>query len=100
MQGGLPPAGPVAGDVVAIACDESGFSGGNLLDPATPVIAHASVDLSVAEAVEVIAELRSGFRFSPRELKSGRFLRAGAAVEWLLAAVAGRSHVHVKVDRT
>jgi hypothetical protein len=27
LQGGLPPADPVAGTVVEIACDESGFSG-------------------------------------------------------------------------
>src|SRR5579859_4166343 len=47
LQGGLPPADPVAGTVVQIACDESGFSGTNLLDPATPVFTHASVDLSV-----------------------------------------------------
>jgi len=46
LQGGLPPVDAVAGAVVEIACDESGFSGTNLLDPATPVITHASVDLS------------------------------------------------------
>ncbi len=101
LQGGLPPVGAVTGTVVEIACDESGFSGTNLLDPATPVITHASVDLSVAEAVELIAQLRSGYRFSPNEFKSGRFLRgarAGQALEWLLAALAGRAHVHL-VDK-
>jgi hypothetical protein len=101
LQGGLPPADTVAGAVVEIACDESGFSGTNLLDPATPVITHASVDLSVGEAVELIAALRSGFRFSPNEFKSGQFLRgpkAGAALEWLLAALRGRAHVHL-VDK-
>ena len=51
LQGGLPPVDAVAGAVVEIACDESGFSGTNLLDPATPVITHASVDLGVDEAV-------------------------------------------------
>ena len=44
---------------VEIACDESGFSGSNLLDPASPVITHASVDLAVPEADEVITVLRS-----------------------------------------
>jgi hypothetical protein len=102
LQGGLPP-GDVAsgGPVVEIACDESGFSGSNLLDPATPVITHASVDLRVGEAVELIAELRSGFRYSPSEFKSGQFLRspkAVAAVEWFLAALRGRAHVHL-VDK-
>ena len=33
---------------IEIACDESGFSGSNLLDPASPVITHASVDLTVS----------------------------------------------------
>ncbi|MET8154425.1 hypothetical protein ACIBSW_38610 [Actinoplanes sp. NPDC049668] len=101
LQGGLPPTGPVTGAVVEIACDESGFSGTNLLDPATPVITHASVDLSVAEAVALIAALRSGWVHSPSEFKSGRFLRgpnAGAAPAWFLAELTGRAHVHV-VDK-
>jgi len=91
----------VAGAVVEIACDESGFSGTNLLHPASPVIVHASVDLRVGEAVELITALRSGFRFSPREFKSGHFLRspaAGEALEWFLAALRGRAHVHL-VDK-
>jgi hypothetical protein len=101
LQGGLPPVDAVAGSVVEIACDESGFSGTNLLDPATPVITHASVDLRVDEAVELIAALRSGLRFSPTEFKSGQFLRgpnAGEALEWFLAALRGRAHVHL-VDK-
>ena len=98
LQGGLPPGGAPAGAVVEIACDESGFSGTNLLDPATPVITHASVDLATEEAAALIARLRSRFRFSPHELKSGQFLRrpqAGEALDWLLTALAGRAHVHV-----
>lgn len=101
LQGGLPPVAAVTGAVVEIACDESGFSGTNLLNPATPVITHASVDLRVAEAVELIAQLRAGFRFSPNEFKSGQFLRGsgpGEALEWFLAAVTGRAHVHL-VDK-
>jgi len=101
LQGGLPPVDAVAGAVVEIACDESGFSGTNLLHPATPVITHASVDLCVGEAVGLIAALRSGLRFSPNEFKSGRFLRspkAGQALQWFLAALSGRAHVHL-VDK-
>ncbi len=101
LQGGLPPVDAVAGAVVEIACDESGFSGTNLLDPATPVITHASVDLNVGEAAGLIAALRSGFRFSPNEFKSGQFLRspgAGEALEWFLTALSGRAHVHL-VDK-
>jgi hypothetical protein len=91
----------VGGAVVEIACDESGFSGTNLLDAATPVFTHASVDLDVDEAVALIRALRSGFRWSLNEFKSGQFLRgpqAGEALEWLLAALSGRAHVHL-VDK-
>lgn len=101
LQGGLPPVDAVAGAVAEIACDESGFSGTNLRHPATPVITHASVDLCVDEAVELIAALRRGFRFSRNEFKSGRFLRspnAGQALEWFLTALRGRAHVHL-VDK-
>jgi hypothetical protein len=101
LQGGLPPVSAVTGTVVEIACDESGFSGTNLLHPTTPVITHASVDLSVGEAVRLIAALRSEFRFSPNEFKSRQFLRSPAAneaLEWFQAALSGRAHVHV-VDK-
>jgi hypothetical protein len=101
LQGGLPPVDAVAGDVVEIACDESGFSGTNLLHSTEPVITHASVDLSAGEAIELITALRSGFRFSPHEFKSGRLLRgagAGEALEWFLAALPGRARVHL-VDK-
>jgi hypothetical protein len=94
LQGGLPPAGAVAGPVVEVACDESGFSGTNLLDPSTPMITHASVDLTAGEAGQLIAELRS----SAHELKSGPFLRgprAGEALELFLGALRGRALVHL-----
>lgn len=96
-QGGLPPRDGL-GAVVEITCDESGFSGTNLLDTATPLFTHASVDLRVEEAVEVLGALRSGFPWSVNEFKSGQFLRApraGAASAWLLAALKGRAYVHV-----
>jgi Protein of unknown function (DUF3800) len=101
LQGGLPPVDAVAGAVVEIACDESGFSGTNLLHAATPVITHASVDLSASEAIRLMTELRSRYRFSPHEFKSGQFLRgsgAGDALQWFLAVLNGRAHVHL-VDK-
>ncbi|RQX19339.1 hypothetical protein DLJ57_28415, partial [Micromonospora chalcea] len=101
LQGGLPPGEALTGTVREIACDESGFSGTNLLDPATPVIVHASVDLGRDEAAELIRTLRSGFRFSPDEVKSRQFLRrreAAEAVQWFLSALRGRAHVHL-VDK-
>jgi hypothetical protein len=99
-QGGLPPMTGVGG-VVEIACDESGFSGTNLLDAPTPLFTHASVDLCVDEAGELIRALRSGCRRPLNEVKSGPFLRgphAGEALKWLLTAVAGRAHVYL-VDK-
>jgi hypothetical protein len=99
-QGGLPPGDPPTGAVVEIACDESGFSGSNLLHPATPVITHASVDLPVAEAAALLAALRSS-RGGLTELKSGQFLRgpdAGEALHFFLTALAGRAHVQL-VDK-
>lgn len=100
-QGGLPPMDVVGDAVVEIACDESGFSGTNLLNTVSPVFTHASVDLSVDEAVELIVALRSGFQRSLKEFKSGQFLRgpqAGDVLAWLLAALRGRAHV-VLVDK-
>ena len=85
---------------VEIACDESGFSGSNLLDPASPVITHASVDLAVPEATEVVAVLRSRLHRGS-EYKSSQLLRPGQrpALEWFLTSVRGRAHVHV-IDKT
>ena len=97
LQGGLPPVAGPAGAVVEIACDESGFSGSNLLDPATPVITHASVDLHADEADALIAALRTGLP----ELKSGQVLRSPRAhetVAWFLTALTGRAHVQL-VDK-
>ncbi len=101
LQGGLPPVERLTGAVVEIGCDESGFSGSNLLDASTPVIAHASVDLGMSEAAELIAELRPGPGGSVHEFKSGQFLRdrrAGASPEGFLARLGGRAHVQL-VDK-
>jgi hypothetical protein len=83
-----------------IACDESGFSGSNLLDPVSPVITHASVDLAVPEATEVVAVLQSRLRHRS-ECKSNQLLRPGQrpALEWFLSFLHGRAHVHV-IDKT
>jgi hypothetical protein len=101
LQGGLPPLEGVAGSVLEIACDESGFSGTNLLDTSSPLIAHASVDLSGGEAAELMVTLRSGSRFSLNEFKSGQLLRGRTAtrsLEWFLSTLSGRAHVHL-VDK-
>jgi hypothetical protein len=78
---------------IEIACDESGFSGTNLLDPASPVITHAGVDLSTVAAAEVVAVLRSRFRHRS-EYKSSQLLRS-EQLEWFLTTLRGRAHVEV-----
>lgn len=85
---------------VEIACDESGFSGTNLLDPASPVITHASTDLDTAAAADVIAVLRTHLR-RRSEYKSNQLLRPEQrpALEWLLAELRGRAHV-LSIDKT
>ncbi|MEV5965055.1 DUF3800 domain-containing protein [Kribbella sp. NPDC051952] len=82
---------------VEIACDESGFSGTNLLDPASPVITHASVDLAVPAAAEVVAVLRSRVRHRS-EYKSKQLLRS-EQLEWFLTTLRGHAHVHL-IDKT
>jgi hypothetical protein len=101
LQGGLPPVDAAGGAVLEIACDESGWSGRNLLDPATPAFTHASVDLAIDEAAELMAALRSGLDGSRQELKSAQFLRgprSGEQRERLMAALRGRAHVFL-VDK-
>ena len=85
---------------VEIACDESGFSGSNLLNSASPVITHASIDLAVPEAAEVLFVLRSRLH-SRSEYKSNQLLRPDRqpALEWFLNTLRGRAHVHV-IDKT
>ncbi|WP_231954144.1 DUF3800 domain-containing protein [Actinoplanes derwentensis] len=98
LQGGLPPDAAVTGDIVEIACDESGFSGTNLLHSTEPMITHASTDLRRDEAAVLITALRTEFRLSPHELKSGHFLRrpnADEATRWFLAALHNRARVEL-----
>ena len=104
LQGGLPPleaSGGTVLPVVEVACDESGFSGTNLLDAATPVFTHASVDLALDEAADLVEGLKSGSSWPPGEFKSGQLLRGPRAretLEPLLAALTDRAHVQV-VDK-
>ncbi|HZX03970.1 hypothetical protein [Kribbella sp.] len=85
---------------IEVACDESGFSGTNLLDPASPVITHASVALDLPQAAEIIAVLRTSLRRSS-EYKSNQLLRPEQrpALEWLLTRLRGQAHVHA-IDKT
>ncbi|MGW7681989.1 DUF3800 domain-containing protein [Kribbella sp. NPDC054772] len=85
---------------VEVACDESGFSGTNLLDPTSPVITHASVDLPETAAADLVDVLRTRLR-RRTEYKANQLLRSEQrpALEWLLSTLRGHAHVHV-IDKT
>ncbi|MHB9857247.1 hypothetical protein [Streptomyces sp. YIM S03343] len=99
------------GDVLEIACDESGSDGENLTGGNTEVFAHASVDLSPEAAAACVRETRDRIRSPAQEYKANHLLREKhrAVLEWLLSPagpVHGHAHVHVTdkaffvVDRT
>src|SRR5215212_7037231 len=91
---------------IEIACDESGFSGGNLVGrAASPVFAHASIRIEPATAAELLQHLRReiGAR-GTGEYKSPEILRARRrpVLLWLLASsspVHGKAYVHLTDTR-
>jgi hypothetical protein len=79
---------------IEIACDESGFTGGNLAGGQTTVFAHASVRIGMAAAAALVDELRAELGGRAVEVKSRRVRRHGAA-ERVLAATAPDVRVHL-----
>lgn len=76
-----------------ISCDEAGFTGPALLDPAQPYFVYASHDLSVAESKTLIGDIRVKFRIQAAELKSQGLKRRNdwaAICEMVTARCAGR----------
>src|SRR5690349_18678628 len=65
---------PNAAPHLEIACDESGFTGSNLVAPGT-VFAHASVRIERSRADELIRRLRDAAWAPDGELKANRLLR-------------------------
>jgi hypothetical protein len=92
------PGGSTLPAALEIACDESGFTGGNLTFP-NAVFSHASVAIGAEEARAVIERLRR--RTQARgELKAGWLLRRAdrADLGWLLGTegpVGSRAWVHL-----
>ena len=83
-----------------VACDESGWSGTNLLDIDNPVLTHASVHLDTADAAAFVSEVRARFPYSAVEYKAAQLRQP--AIEWLLGPsgpLAGNAHVHL-TDKT
>ena len=91
---------------IEIACDESGFSGGNLVGGGhSPVFAHASVRIESEPAGELVQHLRreNGAR-GDGEYKSPEILRPRRRpiVLWLLgpsSPIHGNAHVHLTDTR-
>jgi hypothetical protein len=90
------PRGPAH---LEVACDESGFAGGNLVGGHAPVFAHASVRIDGTAAAAVMADLRRRLDGGPPgELKAGVLLRHRALVRDLLGPdgpLAGTFRVHL-----
>src|SRR5215211_2492883 len=101
----MPPQPPVVRHI-EIACDESGFSGGNLVGGGhSPVFAHASVRIDLEAAGELVQHLRReiGAR-GDGEYKSPEILRPRRrpVVLWLLGAsspIYGNAYVHITNTR-
>lgn len=72
---------------LAVACDESGNDGENLLSGRSTVFAHASVTLPPPNAAELMDEIRMRTRSQTTELKSKTILqpRHQATAKWLLS---------------
>jgi hypothetical protein len=91
---------------IEIACDESGFSGGNLVGGGhSPVFAHASISLQPETAAELIKHLRReiGAR-GTGEYKSPEILRSRRRpiLLWLLGSsspIHGNAYVHLTDTR-
>jgi hypothetical protein len=89
-----------------IACDESGFSGGNLVGRGhSPVFAHASIRIDSDTASQLVQQLRDeiGAR-GEGEYKSAEILRPRRRpiVLWLLgpsSPIYGNAHVHLTDTR-
>lgn len=80
-------------DILDIACDESGFTGPDLLAKDQRYFAFASVSVSDAEAASLIAKARTDHSITMPELKASKLLgsaRGRKAVAALMQACKGR----------
>lgn len=88
---------------IDVACDESGFVGGSLFG-GTRAFTHAGVHVDLADARDLIEEVRRRTGAGTEELKASRLNRAWAhpVATWLCAAdgpLGGRVVVHVTDTR-
>jgi hypothetical protein len=86
---------------VEVACDESGFSGGNLVGTGhSPVFAHASTSLGADEAAHLLDQVHRAIGAKGGEYKSAELMRPRhrAALQMLLGSsspLPETSHVHL-----
>ncbi len=72
---------------ITLFCDESGFTGPNLLDKDQRYFTYASVAMPCELAAEVVSKMRTDFNLTGEELKFEKlsgFTRGKNAVRWLL----------------
>ena len=96
-----PTSAPHPVEPYEIACDESGFSGGNLVGPGhSTVFVHASVRIDPATAASVIGDVHSWIGAKGGEYKSAELMRPRhrPVLRWLLdqsGPLAGVARVHL-----
>ncbi|WP_138413313.1 DUF3800 domain-containing protein [Sinomonas gamaensis] len=87
-----------AKNVAEIFFDESGHDGENLMGGSTPVLAHSSVHMDLAEASDLVDHLRGKTRAQSPELKIGAVIRNRGAIDDLFGeqgALVGHTQVYV-----
>lgn len=88
-------------EALQVACDESGAEGENVAMSHHRVLSHGSVDLTIDEAIAVMAELRERTGSRATELKADAVVSRAHVVEWLLSDAGplwGRAEI-VLVDK-
>jgi hypothetical protein len=90
---------------VEIACDESGFSGSNLVAGPDTLLAHASVHIDEQSADALVQRVRRQIRAPEGELKAAQLLRDRhrPVVTWLVSAespLLNHSLVHLTETRS
>ena len=88
-------------EVTTIACDESASEGENLMGSTHPVFVHASVNLTVDEALEFRDNLRAATKTQASELKSKTALAPAnrSALLIAMATLDGVGNIHL-VDKS
>jgi hypothetical protein len=87
--------------ITVIACDESASEGENLIASRHPVFVHGSTSLPLADAEDLMAQLRAATKAQAAELKSGPLLalRNRRALLEALPTLGGQANIYL-VDKS